>query len=738
MPPKRRPKTASVPTADTVAASARKGEWAAAVEQARALAEFTPSEAHAALYADTLLRAAEHHERAGRWEAVPPLLDAAGRLAHTDADRQKRLAVLLAKTGRRPDEATHNGHFADYLVRTRTEAAVPPEWKAGYDAVITAFRHYAAGRDEPAREALVAVGLGSPFLEWKLLLRGLLAWTANDDQRAAENFSRLNADRYPARLAAPVRAECDKTYAPDERATLTAQGRALRGVGPVGRLNKVRAELARGKKLTAAFKAAEAAASDLKKFAPALVPKLADCFYFAIIRRGEQDDLARHRKLFGPPPTDPQFHKLEALVFEEIEQEEVAIGRWGAFERWLASDASGWPKAQADRARAVVLRRCAGLAQDIELAGDGPPDLEFFFAPPGKAKGKKKAPPPDPVAFLKRAVELAPDWEKASEELFAAALDHDDPATAEAAARNYLRHNPKSLGTLAALAKLLASQGHTAEALDLRRRALAVNPLDTANRHAAAAATVAHARRLGITAPAEAEKVLGEAEQLLLAAVPTSLHALRSVLLHKLKRAEDAEREAVLAAGGPNARLVARLYLHANAVLLKLKPADKKAAADTLAAALLEPPTPGEAASLLAGYEVYSAEGQTYTGQKAQEKKLLDALVRSVESPAGTEVEFETAAGALSNRGNHLLAAKAAAALMRRFPKNPLFPLVAARAEFARGKGRGGYRVTEPLRKARALAEASAEERHKLLLPQIDELLKAADPLAGVFGSFFG
>ena len=561
-------------------------------------------------------------------------------------------------------------------------------------------------------------------------------------RRAAENFSRLNRERYPQRLAAPVRAECDKTFSaslPDaERTSLTTQARGLRGVGAVGKLAKVRTELARGKKLTTAFKAAESAASELKKFAPALLPKLADCFYFAIIRRGEQDDLARHRKLFGPPPSDPQFHKLEALVFEEIEQEETAIDRWGAYERWLASEASGWPKAQADRARAVVLRRCAGLAQDMELAGDDGPDLDFFFAPPGKAKGKKKAPPPDPVAFLKRSVELAPDWEQASTELFAAAMDHDDPATAETAARNYLTHNAKSLSTLSALAKLLASQGHTAEALDLRRRALAVNPLDTANRHAAAAGTIAHARRLGMTKPVEAEALLREAEPLLLATVPTSLHALRSVVLRKLKRADDAEREAGLASGGLNARLVARLYLHANAVILKLKPAEKKGAADALAAALLEQPTPGEAASLMAGYEMYFAEGQTYTGQKTQEKKLLDVLVRSVESPAGTEIEFEMAAGLLANRSNHLLAAKAAAALMKRFPKNPFFPLVAAKAEFARGKGRGGYRVTEPLRKARALAEASGEERHKQLLPQIDELLKAADPLAGMFGNFFG
>jgi hypothetical protein len=135
---------------------------------------------------------------------------------------------------------------------------------------------------------------------------------------------------------------------------------------------------------------------------------------------------------------------------------------------------------------------------------------------------------------------------------------------------------------------------------------------------------------------------------------------------------------------------------------------------------------------------MYHAEGVTYTGQKAQEKKVLDAVVRAVASPTGTELQFEMLAAVLQNRGQYPLALKAAGQLMKRFPRNPLFPMVAAQAEFGKSKGRAGYKVTEPLRKAKALAEASGEERHKQLLPQIDDLLKATDPFGGLFGGFFG
>ena len=95
--------------------------------------------------------------------------------------------------------------------------------------------HYEAGRDDPAREALSGIGLSSPFLEWKLLLRGLIAWSANDTPRALENWSRLSPDRLPARLAAPFRLTADKSYA----ATLPADRVADRR--PPGRPTRRRA-----------------------------------------------------------------------------------------------------------------------------------------------------------------------------------------------------------------------------------------------------------------------------------------------------------------------------------------------------------------------------------------------------------------------------------------------------------------------------------------------------------------
>src|SRR5206468_8841041 len=108
---------------------------------------------------------------------------------------------------------------------------LPEPLREQFDLVLKAFRHLEAGQDDQAREALQGIGLQSPFLEWKLLLRGLLAYYQKDDVRAAENWQRLDPQRLPARLAAPLRFLIDPAYrhaqAPQTQATLKKQADRL-------------------------------------------------------------------------------------------------------------------------------------------------------------------------------------------------------------------------------------------------------------------------------------------------------------------------------------------------------------------------------------------------------------------------------------------------------------------------------------------------------------------------------
>lgn len=625
-----------------------------------------------------------------------------------------------------PRPAIHE-HPADRAVRLRDRSALPAEFHAAFDAVLAAFDHYEAGDDEAARAALQVIGLQSPFLEWKVLLRGLMAYSAGDDGRARENWQRLAADRLPARLAAPLRAALDPAFKrsqpPAAAAALERQLESLTADSLLTGLRQLRADLSRDRALAAAFRRAEQLLPALRRQAPHLVGRLANCFYRAILTHGEPADLPRYRKLFGPPVDDPEFHRLEAQAREGGKDDETANRHWAAYEAWLGSNPPGWPADLARRARAVILHRMANHA--ATLADDPHRELrEMMSSYFGRARAPRRpAPPPDPTPLWRRAVELAPDWEAPTRALFERLVALDKGDEAERVARRLLDHNPAALGAMSALAERYARTGRVAEALDLRAKALAANPLDKALRVHAAYAHVAAARRQAIGGRlADADRTLDAGRTLCEENTPAGYLALRSAVARKAGRADEADglRDRALAVTG--GRLAAAFFLAVDAGLLKLKPADKRAAEQELAAALAGPATAVEASLLYAAWDMYFLEGVAYRGQKTQEKKIHALILRTPASD-GPALDFEVLARSIAMRNEWKLAEKLAGLLREKFPDNPVFPLLLAEAEFAKADGMPrAYRVVRHLRDAAKLAERSGEARHRGLLDRIRQL----------------
>src|SRR5262249_54415724 len=158
--------------------------------------------------------------------------------------------------------------------------------------------------------------------------RGLQAYYANDDVRALENWQRLDAARLPARLAAPMRARIDKAYfAAQPPATQKALNQQFERLGPppLARHPRTLPATPGGNRdlRGGAFRQAEALVPQLRAQAPHLVPRLANCFYWAVLESGP-DDIQRYKRVFGAPPDDPNFHRLRALAYEETENADVA------------------------------------------------------------------------------------------------------------------------------------------------------------------------------------------------------------------------------------------------------------------------------------------------------------------------------------------------------------------------------------------------------------------------------
>ncbi len=740
---KRKP-AAPPPTPDRVAKHARAGDYPAALDTARALVQLAPTPEHQALLRRTLADAAAFfadHDRAADFTRVLAEL--------ADLDPAER-AVLLARGGRTADALALAddrsrprvfAHAADRAVRHHTNAFLPPELHVGFDAVLLAFRRHEAGDEAGAREALEPIGLRSPFLEWKVLLRGLMAYAASDDARAAENFARLDPTRLPARLAAPLRFAVDPAFKQaqpaDSAAALSTRLRKLTPSPAVEHLRAIARELGRDKPLAPAFRAAELVVPMLRSFAPDLVPRLANCLYHAIVSQGQPDDLAKYRKLFGGPPDDPNFHKLQAQIGEAIGDPAGTHAHWLKYEAWLATHPPGWPVAVADRARAEVWThlgvnadKAAGMADEPELG---------FFGPPRRKKPAKPLDPP-PAACFGKAAELAPDSPDATRRYFEALLNANRPADAEAAARAYLARKPDDAVALLALGSLIRTQGRAAEAAEVLLRALPLNPLDKPTRMQASTAIVSEARAAlagGKLADAKAAlAVLDRHDAFLAEMAPAGRQVLRAVALQKLGRADEAAAARAAALAVPGARLSVSYRLMVDSQLAKLKPADKKAADALWAAELVPEPLPQEVQQLFAAYDLYRLDAVTYRGQKTHEKKVLDQAWRSA-GTAGPAEEFEKLLDVLVRTKEEYKAGKKLAdALIARFPANPAFHL--SRAEAGAGLGEREYHVEGRLRRAKALADAATEPRHRELAGRIDELLKQYAAPFDFLDAFFG
>jgi tetratricopeptide (TPR) repeat protein len=694
--------------------------------------------------ADALVRrchlaAAQLATTSGTFREAHAMLSEAEQLAADDPKYWQRLAELRADLGdfgralqlaeKIPNARPRIlGHIADRAIRegANGKTLLPADLEPGFELVRVAFAHYEAGHDEPAREVLSGIGLSSPFLEWKLLLRGLMAWTANDTPRALENWSRLSPDRLPARLAAPFRLTADKSYAatlPGDRLPAVARQADQLSGGLSESLRRLRKQLANEETIPAALETARVLVPEMKRIAPDLVPRLANVVYWALINGGQPEDLPRYNRIFGPPADDPQFYRLQALVMEQIRRLDVAHGMWGRFEEWIASTPTRWPAPQQARARALVLERMGRLARDWladDRAEDGFDDFFAFFERGGPKKRVRKPLKPAAEECFRRAGELAPDWSSPALELLREFAGKPDKAIK--AIENLLDRFPDNLAILESAAELYEKLGDTAKAHECLKRALATNPLDRELRDQAAGLALNAARRHAEANDLDAARAgLKEAADLGGPALASAVHALGAAVELRAGNAEAAAKHQESLTNPPDGRLAVAYRLMVELTRLKLKKKDLGPQQEAFTTGLTRPATVGELAALLDALDQYRREPVPYRGLKTHEKKIIDRVVSATRENL-PEVDLVRLGLALHRFRLWKPLRELAEANQRRFSANAYFPFFHAEALLSRSRTEyvGGRAGSAYMRAKKLMADAPGE-RYRQLQELMDE-----------------
>ncbi|MCI0460275.1 MAG: hypothetical protein L0Z62_25260 [Gemmataceae bacterium] len=729
---------------------------AQALELARSLFKQDPAPPHKALLQRACLERARQLRAQGQEREARVVLDNAVQLGG-EAPYLGQLAQELAASGEiaraltlvqgipgSPALGKVLGHAADIALRRGPAGrdTLPEALRPQLDMILQAFAHTEAGRDEEARAALQGVGLQSPFLEWKVFLRGLMAYYQNDDLRALENWQRLNAERLPARLAAPLRFLIDPPYRiaqpPAAQALLQQQADKLQGSGLVPALRSIQRAVNHENKLADAFRQAEALMPALKREAPQLVSRLAACFYWAIIDHGQPEDMKRYLRVFGKPADDPQLARLEALAMEHRHSMPEAHKQWQRFEQSVAANPAAWPDGQANRVRALVWRRMAENADnvpDLDELADLPP---FLLNHPDRPRPLK----PSAEECLKRSLELAPDQLETHFALFEHYQRKEQRPRAEKAARELLKRFPDHAPTLEGLADLLMARQEYAEALELFQRALKANPLERQLRMKVGTAHSYKARQ-----DAESGR-FDEARAGYQAALAFDEGNRNYPVLCKWSACEfkagnptRAEELLAQAHSGEGNRLAVAYSMLIEVIRFKLPKALKDRFDREVKEELASPPSAHAAAAIADTASALQRAGVSYYGQKTHEKKVIAYLEKAIGLDFSEDQLHRVCAslGVLKAVRLHRRYLQRAQAL---FPQSPVFFLLEAQYNLSLGPHRCPiYETQQLLEKARRLAEALPRDpRQQELLDVIQRALdavQALNPFARMFGGMF-
>jgi tetratricopeptide (TPR) repeat protein len=669
------------------------------------------------------------------------------------------LAVGLADSGDPARALELRGKIADPAAQTRIfthvadevfrqgEAAktiLSQELQGQMDSLRHAFHHAEKGEDDVARDKLQGIGLQSPFLEWKVLVRGLLAYYAQEDGRAVENWQRLDPKRLPFRIAAPLRFGIDKEFAraqpPAAQNALAQQARRLQSSGLVVALGPLQRSLVEERQLPQAFRTAEAALPALRDAAPHLVPRLAACFYWAIIHHGTPDELARYRRVFGKPPDDPELDRLEALAMELRGEFREAHAKWQHFEKFVASS-NIWPPEQRNRVRAFIWARMGHNADNM-------PDVDADILPVHLRDLRERVKPLQPGAeeCYERAIQLAPDQLDNHQALIDHLLRKEDSKKTEAAARRQVQQFPSDAPALELMGQMLMRSEKYDEAIDFFRRALHVNPLEQKVRYELATAHAYQARTL-----AEAGR-FDEARAAYRAALAMDERSEKHPILCKwaacefkagqVDKANELLRQAYVEKDNRLAVVFSMLIEAIRLKLTKLKTQFNKEFNGLLA----EPPSGAAAAALAETASEHRSAGVKYHGQQTHEKKVRSYLEKAVRARF-TENQLRQICAALDVlriRRLHLDYIRLGQQL---FPKDPYFFLAEAQYSLNPNRPYGVYGLapwyaSEALNKARVLAQALPRgDRQDELLQQIqdcDQEMHELNPFGSAFHNLFG
>ncbi len=599
---------------------------------------------------------------------------------------------------------------------------LPDELQSTHQAVIRAFTAFHDDNDDEARELLNQVGLASPFLDWKLLLRGLMAWHGGDDAKALENWQRLNMERLPAKLAAPLRASLDSVWLhqqkPEQQSKLRRRVDRLLSRPMVAELRSLQ-RIIETEAPSSAIRHAVAILAHLQAQRPDAVPRVVEALSLAVVTRGHANDVATVAKAMPPLREDPTFDALRALAAEQAEEYEASRTSWLTYEKVLAQNPEIFG-AETPRARAMIWSHVAHLGRKQST-------------PRGLGRAKVAASKPTANQCETEALKLAPDLKVALFSALATAMKLGKIGPIIKAGERLLKHH-RDDNTLTMLIDACELHQLYAEQFAYAKMLLERQPLDARVRDDAARAGRMAARARANVLDLEGARALADEARVIDTDVPERGEPLM-VLLERAA-GNEAAIELFMSKLDAESRGMAAVRLLAEANTFRCEKEPKRSLAPIINDALSSELRLPIVTKFVRAFADMHSEKLEYPGRKSHWAKVGRKLVDCARSGEGSPEDFDAALTAAYEADMLAAVIQAAIEVQRRFPSDPRFPFHIARARFDRATGTDDFWISSDLQLAEDLLHRlPLEQRPAGLAQEIAEIRH--DHEAGLGGAAF-
>lgn len=471
---------------DRVQSLLERGDYKQALKEARVAYRQKPTVEFRAFLEHAYMGRAQELVRRGQREDARRIVTELQQLGVTELSVQTALPDMLLSVGllnQLPrDEAGVSEEERQRLNVKAADLAVlhpevspkeMPEIQAGARAIREALAALYRGDEAAATACLQNLPRQSPFADWKYFARGLAAYYRHDATEMSANWSRLDADRPAAKIAAPLRAMSgDVTVAQDHRlaAKISRLEKMAIDQAVLSQLKRIRQAVADGE-WKDAYKSLRQVRGGLSKLDANLFHRAVSWLTGVLVSGGRGEEVERLARVVEGVPLDPRWNRARAMALEESEFEEEQVSTF--WRRYLddLDEVRVLSGQERDVARGLIWLRLAEEHADeaaeyrmCRCGADHTPDIESAES--------------DALEAYERSLSFLPTHAPAYEQL---AEFYDECGREDEIPRAYqrlLEHAPDNVDALLNLASHFVKNDEPRTALEYAQRARRQKPLD--------------------------------------------------------------------------------------------------------------------------------------------------------------------------------------------------------------------------------------------------------------------